>query len=133
MNRSTWVMLFVALAVTTGCESKSVPAGVSGNITLGGAPLDGSINFISNSASQQPAATSNVTGGKYSVPVEGGLTMGSYRVEISSLPSGDAPTAAEGSSAPSRELVPARYNSKSDLTAHLKGGGNTADFDLKPK
>ena len=133
MNRSLGATLFVALAALSGCESKMAPVGVSGNVTLGGAPLDGAISFFPTSGSQQPAGSSAITAGKYSIPAGSGLTRGEYRVEIRSAANTGATPGPGESPPPVNELVPARYNTKSDLTAGLYKTENTADFDLKPK
>jgi len=60
--------------------------------------------------------------------------LGQFRVEIRALrPTGERPNPNEPTMVPSKEIVPSKYNSSSELIAEIKPGANTADFVLKSK
>jgi hypothetical protein len=73
--------------------------------------------------------------GKYSLPQEQGLVPGSYKVMISSAKD---PGAQQGPDdlpgkhgPPPKDLIAAKYNVETKLTAEVKeGGSNTFDFSL---
>ena len=78
------------------------------------------------------AAWSAVKGGQYAIAAKDGLGTGPFRVEIRALrPTGEK--SADPELIPAKEAVPAKYNSKSELTLEIKPGSNTADFELKSK
>jgi hypothetical protein len=107
---------------------------VSGSVTLDGKPITGDILFIpmGNGAS----AGGGIADGTYSIGRAAGPSPGSYRVEVVSIqptgrtiPDRDGPP---GSTAEEKaNVVPARYNAKSELTAEVKKGvPNTFIFPL---
>jgi hypothetical protein len=64
------------------------------------------------------------------------LPPGKYTVQISApdIPSGYKPVPVGGEIPPSKELIPERYNLKSELGIEIKsGGGNVFDFDLSSR
>jgi len=108
---------------------------VSGKVTLDGKPLErGTISFQPASASPTSGMVS-IVGGSYSMPKAYGLVPGSYKVSISSS-EGSGPSEKLGdvpgkTPPPPKELIPARYNSDTTLTAEVKPGkSNSFDFDL---
>jgi hypothetical protein len=128
------VLMLVGLASEAGCGSAPAAA-VRGKVALDGAPLDdATITFVPLGGDSRGAAWTTIKNGQYAVGPAGGLGTGPFRVEIRALRSvpGAAPTDPT-LPAPSREAVPARYNSKSELTVDIHPGENTADFDLKTK
>jgi hypothetical protein len=120
-----------ALASVAGCA----PAGatISGTVTLDGAPLeDANISFVPQASGQKQASWATITGGKYAIPASAGLGTGVFRVEIrASRATGEK--ANDPTLISTKEVVPARYNSRSELVADLKPGQNVANFDLKSK
>ncbi len=79
--------------------------------------------------------TSDINDGKYSIIPEVGLVAGEYIVAITypdpkiPAPRSDEPP---GVSKPIREMLPAKYNDKSELKATIKDGSNDAvSYDLK--
>lgn len=132
-----WAVLFSMLScllAVAGCSSGLVD--VSGKVMLDGAPLDdATITFVPTVGGQREAGWTTVSGGSYSIPPASRLGSGQFRVEIRALRSGGA-----GKGSPSdpdliaaKEIVPSRYNSKSELVAEIKPGKNVVDFELKSK
>ena len=114
---------------------------VSGVVNLDGRPLDaGSIQFTP--ASPAPGAGgaavtggSSIENGRFAIDRENGLVPGGYKVAIYAADSKE-PAATKGpvrkGTVLARERIPAKYNSRSTLTAEVKIGG-TSDlmFDLQ--
>jgi hypothetical protein len=120
------VLLFAcwSLAAFTGCGGGKTT--VSGSVSFDGKPVeDGSLMFTPKDGKQPPTAAA-VKGGQYSVE----LAPGSYKV-AAYWPK-TAP--GKGGSNPyeeSGDLIPEKYNRKSDLTLDVSGGSVKKDWDLK--
>jgi hypothetical protein len=131
---SAWKMIavcVVGLLLLAGCGSSA--ATVSGKVTLDGKPLTkGSIAFYGGGAAA--LATGSIdSSGNYTLltGTERGLTPGSYQVTI----------VANDIIEPTNELTPlmpklitpAKYSNAttSGLTAEVKAGSNTYNFDLQ--
>jgi len=131
-GRVGWTIWTALLAATVGCGG-SDRAAVSGQVTLGGKPVeDGAISFIPAGGAGAPA-WGKIEAGRYSIPARQGPAIGVNRVEIRwtrktgkkmSLPGGMIIDEQE-------EAVPARYNVQSELQAEIKRGKNTHDFPLE--
>jgi hypothetical protein len=110
---------------------------VSGKVSLQSRPLVNGTIMFAPAANDGLAGGSAIADGKYSIPKQKGLPPGKYKVQISSADQrGVAPVAANhapgNESPPLQELVPEKYNSKSELSVEVKsGGGNTFNFDLR--
>ncbi|HEY2158312.1 MAG TPA: hypothetical protein VGH33_21965 [Isosphaeraceae bacterium] len=112
---------------------------ISGTVSLDGRPLpDGSIQWIPASAREGTVGGAPVKDGKFSINRQEGLAPGAYRVVISSGGGGggasgtpgEAPGLLDAANTP-KDLIPARYNTKSTLKAEVKvGDPNTFDFPL---
>ena len=125
------VLGLAALASVAGCA----PAGatVSGKVTLDGAPLeDGHISFVPKAGGQKQAGWATIIGGKYAIPASSGLGTGAFRVEIRA-PRATGEKSNDPTLISAKEVVPARYNSRSELVADVQPGQNVANFDLKSK
>jgi hypothetical protein len=125
-------VLFVSFVV--GCE-KGEPKryAVSGTVKYKGEPIKyGNITFRSDSGA---TAGADIKDGKYEIPAVAGLPEGAYQVAITYPdPKVPAPRPDEppGESAAVREMLPAKYNEKSELTARIKADPvNDVSFDLK--
>jgi hypothetical protein len=113
-----------------------------GRVTLDGSPLKaGMISFDPDGPVQGTAVAASagavITDGQYSIERAKGLTPGKYRAAILSE-GGAAPTdEASGpitSRPPSKDPIPARYNSASTLRVEVvRGGPKPFDFDLKSR
>lgn len=129
IGRLTFVCAGMAL-VLHGCIGAPATVGpektkVSGQVNLDQKPLpDGQIVFIDATGELPRTYGAAVRGGKY----EAELTPGAKRVEISArLP---APTATDPG-ANMKELLPARYNTESTLTAEISDEGEeNLNFEL---
>jgi hypothetical protein len=132
--------LILALAAWPGCggATDDLPREpVYGSVTFEDKPVaSGMIQFLPASPEAGTQAGAKIENGSYSVPREGGPVPGKYQVVINAS-SGDAasPSGAPGKAAPvPKEIIPAKYNTRSELTAEVKkGGGNRFDFELKKK
>ncbi len=128
------VALSSTLALLMGCTSGK-EASVSGKVTLDGAPLDdANISFVPLSDGQRDAGWATVSQGSYSIPASSGLGIGKFRVEIRALRAlGETTNRNDPSLLNAKEIIPSRYNSKSELIKEIKTGENNADFDLTSK
>ena len=122
------VMLLLGLTlVLAGCgggESKLPTTTVDGLVTLDGAPIPtGEIQFFPADGGHGPDSTT-ITDGVYSLPV----TLGPKRVVIL----GYTPTGPVFDGKPGNEqVVPARYNEKSELTAEVTADTGDLPFELQ--
>jgi hypothetical protein len=136
MRRRPFVPLFALLiGCALGCGSSAVGT-VEGEVLLDGAPLkEGVVRFVPVDGKSQ-TASALIADGKFTEKVP----VGTHRVEISSpkLPAGinsakemKRGTVDEGAAL--EEMIPARYNSNSDLKETIKPGANPVRFDLKSR
>jgi hypothetical protein len=125
------VIGFLALS---GCGGGS-GAAISGSVSLDGAPLDeATITFVPEDGGQRQAAWAPVVGGKYAIDSSSGLGSGKFRVEIRAVrSSGDKANPNEPTLMTAKDIVPAKYNDKSELTVEIKPGKNSADFAVTSK
>ena len=129
------IPLALLLIVAVGCGSNQ--AGVSGDVTLGGQPIEGgSISFIPTDSTAGPPAHGKIEGGHYSIAARDGPAIGTSRVEIRwtrktgrKIPA-IAPAPKGSFTEETIEAVPPRYNSKSELEVPVERGDNTFDFKL---
>jgi hypothetical protein len=134
--------VWLASLVLAGCGSAgdNLPRQpVSGKVTLDGKPLErGTISFQPDSGLPTAAAVA-ITAGQYSMARAQGLVPGAYRVLISSTPQSPVtidpatgmPPPPGQPTPPPKELLPAKYNASSTLSAEVKEGAtNRFDFAL---
>src|SRR5260370_41190549 len=116
----------------TGCGAPS-RAGVQGNVTLDGAPVDGGkIMFIA--AGAMGNAHADIKEGKYELAAGQGHSLGTYRIEIywykktgKKVVGSDPPNLVEEKI----QLIPEKYNTKSSVKEEIKPGMNIFNYDLK--
>lgn len=141
--------LMFALSILTcaGCSGESGPvrSRIEGAASLDGTPIaEGTMNLIPIGETKAPTASVQIKEGKYKSEENKGPVAGTYRVEILAYRSGKTVTsggvsgATSGPSAASsvaevEMYIPARYNTKSELTYEVAAGENKKDFDLKSK
>jgi hypothetical protein len=121
---------FVSLAAG-GCSSDSSKGTVSGTVTLDGQPLpSGLIRFVPVDG-RTPSADATITDGEFSAEVP----IGEKQVSISAPKVVGKRPAYQAPDSPMidivEELLPARYNVKSELTLSVTGGRQDAPFALK--
>lgn len=125
-------------------------AAVSGTVTLDGSPLPyGTISFVPASGDGR-RANAAINDGSYSIPEEQGPNLGEYKVEILGFEKpaeddeegeeeeeDDGEIDDEGDEQPEgwtpgeNPMVPARYNTETELTRTIESGENTFDFALE--
>lgn len=135
---SNWhvIEVLIATGLIVGCGEADSRQGLSGNVTLKGEPLpSGSIQFESV-AGQSPVFSTGamIKDGSFVVPAgKSGLPAGLYHVIINAA---STPFLAPGppGSQPvmeTKELVPAAYNTDSEVTVEVsKEGENEFTFDI---
>lgn len=120
----------VAMASFVGCGAGGPSLGaVTGKVTLDGQPLPGAVVTFDPGTSRPSIGTTGPDG-SYKLnftPEREGAVLGSHVVRIST-----AVVEGEGVTAP-KETVPANYNADSELSAEVKSGSNTHNFDLTSK
>jgi hypothetical protein len=126
------LLVAACLLAWTGCGGAGVE--VSGKVTLDGSPLDeATITFVPMAGGQREAGWTMVQGGSYLIPTANQLGTGQFRVEIRALRSGGSDKGIQNDPTliAAKEIVPSKYNSKSELVAEIKPGKNALDFELK--
>jgi hypothetical protein len=118
---------------------------ISGTVKFKGEPLKtGLIEFQPAGPGMATAGAAAITDGSYSLARAEGLQPGKYEVRITSAPqkAGGPPADRDLRRAmpgdyqvpPATELIPAKFNSNTTLSADVtKGGPNKLDFDLQEK
>ncbi len=136
-NPSLAVVATVVLSLVVGCSGNTGPelGYVEGNITLDGKPLDGAeVQFEPSDSRPSIAITDD--NGHYVLQFTGsreGATVGTHTVRILSA-RGSSGGEGDGPYVKARpELLPPKYHVNSTLTAEVKSGNNTFDFDLEAK
>jgi len=143
LNRTTFGLAASLLIGLVGCAEKldQLPReAISGTVTLDDQPLkDGTIQFLPDATASDEAtfAGGRILEGKFDVPRDQGPTPGRYSVTIISGGTASSGVTAEtipGEGVPRKEKIPAKYNTRTKLTAEVKKGGpNTFEFPLKTK
>jgi hypothetical protein len=142
-GRCAAVCGLMVLIVSVGCGGGySGPArgAVQGRVMIDGAPVEeGVIAFIPAAGTSGPSAGGVVLAGNYSIPEEKGPVVGTYRVEIRASRKTDRKIEAGSPFPPGTmidetiDLIPAKYNSASELEHEIVAGANTLDFELQTK
>jgi hypothetical protein len=120
------VTAIIGVMLLPGCDDDGM-ASVSGLVTLDGQPLSGAlVQFRPASKAERPALGATDNRGKYKLATSRNILKvypGSYTVNISKRKEiGDF---SEGN-----ELLPARYNSATELRVDVPAGDSTLDFPL---
>lgn len=127
-------LCLVLPCLTMGCGA-SDRAGVSGEVTLGGQPVqNGSISFVRTDGSRRAneAAWGKIENGRYSIPATAGPMIGKNRVEIRWPRKTGRKNPADPNLDEYAEAIPDRYNANSELQVEVRPGNNTFNFALQP-
>lgn len=106
---------------------------VNGNVQLDGSPVvRGQIRFVPEVGTLGPVTIEEIREGRYSARHDGGVPVGTHRVEILAWDPTVPFSFGPGQKTPD-QLVPAKYNDNSELTVTLDDSTNPVvkDFDLK--
>lgn len=139
--------LTLVLLVVAGCTTGEVDGlpreAVGGVVTLDGQPLPSGVIRFRPQAQGATEGGALVRDGEFFIDRESGLVPGQYMVSINASQSPGAPgqsgqaveTGGGRVGRPSKERIPDRYNSKTELKAEIKGGGSNKDlkFELSSK
>ena len=124
----------LALALLTGCADPAPdPVEVTGAVTYDGEPVAaGIISFVPIDSVRPPGGAA-ISDGRYHLYPEVALKPGTYRVEVRwARATGEKRAAGYGQSPDVfAEVLPAKYNADSVLTAEVTAGGNAIDFVLE--
>lgn len=105
---------------------------VSGSVTLDGRPADGlRIQFVPVADTGGPKGIAVVRNGAYALPADRGLLAGEYRVLITQHVDDDAPPPGERARPVSREVLPARYNTRSELRAFVVPESGAMEWNVE--
>lgn len=122
------------LLAALGCSNEPRREVVRGKVTFKGQPVnEGMIRFlIDNRASAQ----GKINKGEYRIDEHGGVPVGSGKVEIEAFEDTSKVVYAsiDGKKVhEARQILPAKYNEKSELKVEITAGGaNEKNFDLMP-
>ncbi len=125
----------LGLVILAGCGSGK--SSVEGTVAFDGAPVDGGAIVFQPDGSSGTQVGAEIKGGKYSIDSAKGLPPGKYRVLITWQKAtgkqvankSDAGTTVDET----KQIIPTRYNSQTELSADIKSGSNSGvNFDLKP-
>jgi len=120
-----------AVALTVGCSGDGQYGEVSGTVTYDGKPIeDGQIKFTSADG-KGPTAGDVIKDGKYAAKK---VPVGGMRVSISGSKVTGKKKVYDTPDSPvvsiTAELLPEKYNDKSDLTFEVKSGANAKNWEL---
>jgi hypothetical protein len=121
--------------VGLGCSSDSDRSRVKGVVSYNGEPVDdGGIAFLpEDGGAAQFRATGEILDGHYDLDDKRGPAPGKYKVEIFwNKKTGRQIKGASGATRDERsQVLPAKFNTNTELKVEVKSGTNTLDFDLK--
>ena len=135
MNSQTSFVTILLLFFATGCGQQGLERiEVSGRASYDKKPIEtGQIRFIPVAPTQGPATIENIRDGKYETATSGGVPVGTHQVQLRMYDPEEYRTAPRTPGAPAiRQLLPEKYNRKSDLTLTVESGSGAIehDFDL---
>lgn len=124
----TMFSLGLVLACLAGCGRSDLPplGRVGGTVTLDGVPLPAALVVFTPESRGRSAIATTDTAGRYELAFLrdlAGANVGSHTVRITTA----------GEDRGGKEILPARYHRKTELTATVEPGDNTLDFSLQSK
>ena len=136
LQRILFVVAIALLAFAAGCSSSDRSA-VKGSVKFEGDSVDqGGVAFLplgGGDGKEQVRATGQIENGAYAFDDYRGPNPGKYRVELTWNKKTGRKVPGEGGVMKDEtvQVVPAKYNTASELVVEVKRGANTFDFDLK--
>ncbi|WP_029629782.1 hypothetical protein [Zavarzinella formosa] len=125
----------VVLSAFTGCGQTDQT--LAGDVSFDGQPIDdGVVLFVptDGGGNNRQKVGGQIANGKYSIESGRGLASGKYRVEVTWMKkTGRKSSTGDGSQLQEdkTQVLPAKFNSQSTLTAEIPAPGNKLDFQLK--
>lgn len=130
-RRAAGGLLAAGVLGLAGCGGGD--ASVAGTVKYDGTPIDaGAITFMP-AAGEGKKVGARIYDGKYTIEPTLGLAPGPYKVVVNwdKKTGKRVNTGGEGAMRDeTKEGLPAKYHTSSTLTAEVKAGSNTLDFDL---
>jgi hypothetical protein len=131
-------LLFVLLLCLVGCSSgDGIRRGaVEGTVSLADSPIaDGLIRFIPTGGTTGAMVDAPIKAGSFTLPQKSGPCIGSQRVEIFAFQKTGKMVVEDGEEMEEiKQLVPSRYNTRSELTVTIQEGKNLLPpFELTVK
>ena len=115
----------------SGCGRPSA----GGTVTFNGAAVDDGAIIFSPEGDETAKATAKIVEGKFTIPSGSGLKSGKNRVEIfwhkKTGRQVDTPGDVGRKMDETVQVIPAEFNTASNLKEEVKSGENTFTFDLK--
>lgn len=129
-----WILLSLAIAAFLhGCDNGPLVSSVKGTVKLDGNPLpNATVVFTPEKAGRSSLGRTNEAG-EYKMlfsPEKDGAIVGPMRVRITVA---EEFTDSKDRSRMRPEVVPAKYNEKSELVVEVEPKDNVIDFDLQSK
>jgi hypothetical protein len=133
LRRSGILLAPLVFVCVAGCSGLSSQGTVNGTVTLDGQPLtEGVVRFVPVDGKSQ-TATENIKDGKFSATVP----LGEMRVEFSAPKVGKPHKVYDTPDSPVvedvGELIPARFNVRSEFKITVKKGSQDETFALQSK
>lgn len=130
-RRGAALVLAAGLVGLVGCGGGRVP--VAGSVSYDGKPIDnGTITFVPAGGGDLEKASTVVKDGAYKFEPDRAPNPGKYKVEVTwnrktgkKTPNGDG-----GFNEETLQMVPAKYNQSTTLTADVSSSNATIDFKL---
>lgn len=136
-SASRWKCICLASLLLAGCSQapEDMPdvAPVSGTVLLDGQPLPYATVVFQPTEGRSSNGQTDAEG-KYELRFNQdtmGAELGAHQVIITTFREFDHPSDPNQKASP--ELLPAKYHSKSELTATVESGDNEISFELKSK
>ncbi len=122
----------LVVALLTGCGGPEHPdvGRVSGKVTLDSKPLPQATLMFQPAQGRSSMGTTDDQGNYTLTYLDGvpGAILGKHKVMIRTEIPGE-----DGQPPVAKEKLPKKYHDKTELSADVKAGANTFDFDLKSK
>ena len=130
-----WVMVLLPISLLVGCgDSGRFP--IKGSVKFDGTPVKkGYIVILPMPGTEGPAAGSDIIDGTFNVSAEKGVFEGHFKVEIKGWRESKKMTedfVTGEKYADPVQFLPAKFNTKSELTMDVEADKESYDFNLEP-
>lgn len=137
---SSWKLLCMTLGIIAsnlGCNNPTMVP-VTGHVSFDGEPItNGNIRFCPLDGTPGIGAATKIIDGKYTIPPEPGMPIGSYMILVSatkevnrSIPRPEIVNGESKMHKPVKQYIPPKYLSRSELKVEIIPGPNQHDLKL---